>query len=90
MGFPAHLLTSLLPFNAANLLGPEITKLLVYADNFVANLSVPMLAAVICFPICFGKQVINVVQFWKASKILVGLDLAERKAARQEKILKSI
>lgn len=36
------------------------------------------------FPICLGKNIINVVQLWKASKILVGVDLAERAQARAE------
>lgn len=34
------------------------------------NVSWPQLIAGITFPICAGKQVINVVQFWKASKIV--------------------
>ena len=29
-------------------------------------------------PISFGKNVINVIQAWKASKVLVGVDLRER------------
>jgi CDP-diacylglycerol--inositol 3-phosphatidyltransferase len=39
--------------------------------------------AVLCFPVCFLKNVINIVQLWKASKILVGVDLAERAKARE-------
>ncbi|RDB21505.1 CDP-diacylglycerol--inositol 3-phosphatidyltransferase [Hypsizygus marmoreus] len=35
--------------------------------------------AIVSFPICFLKNVINLVQLWKASKILVGVDLAERR-----------
>ncbi|KAF4614545.1 hypothetical protein D9613_002986 [Agrocybe pediades] len=42
----------------------------------------PEILAVLCFPVFFVKNVINVVQLWKASKILVGVDLAERAAAR--------
>lgn len=30
------------------------------------------------------KQFVNVVQLWKASKILVGVDLAEREKARED------
>ena len=30
----------------------------------------PQLVAIISAPICLGKQIINVVQFWKASKIV--------------------
>jgi CDP-diacylglycerol--inositol 3-phosphatidyltransferase len=37
----------------------------------------------VSFPICFAKNVINVVQLWKASKMLVGVDLAERAKARE-------
>lgn len=32
----------------------------------------PQLIGLLCFPIMFAKQVINVVQFWKASKIVSG------------------
>jgi CDP-diacylglycerol--inositol 3-phosphatidyltransferase len=39
--------------------------------------------ALISFPICFTKNIINLVQLWKASKILVGVDLAERAMARE-------
>ena len=39
---------------------------------------------VISAPFCFVKNVINLVQLWKASKILVGVDLAERQRAREE------
>ena len=39
--------------------------------------------ALISFPVCFLKNVINMVQLWKASKILVGVDLAERAKARE-------
>ena len=42
----------------------------------------------LCFPICFTKNVVNVVQLWKASKILVGVDLAERAKAREEEAQK--
>ena len=38
---------------------------------------------IVCLPICFTKNVINVIQLWKASKILVGVDLAERAQARE-------
>lgn len=42
--------------------------------------------ASITFFIFVLKNVINVVQLWKASKILVGVDLAERAAARAAKL----
>ncbi|KAG6903215.1 hypothetical protein C0995_002758 [Termitomyces sp. Mi166 len=41
--------------------------------------------AAVCSPIWALKNVINVVQLWKASKILVGVDLAERASARKER-----
>jgi len=40
--------------------------------------------AAVSLPVWALKNVINVVQLWKASKILVGVDLAERAKARQE------
>ncbi|KAG6850592.1 hypothetical protein H0H93_011260 [Arthromyces matolae] len=39
--------------------------------------------ALLSLPICVLKNVINLVQLWKASKILVGVDLAERASARK-------
>ncbi|KAH6918663.1 CDP-diacylglycerol-inositol 3-phosphatidyltransferase [Coprinopsis sp. MPI-PUGE-AT-0042] len=41
-------------------------------------------AALLTFPVFAIKNIINVVQLWKASKILVGIDLAEREQARQQ------
>jgi CDP-diacylglycerol--inositol 3-phosphatidyltransferase len=38
--------------------------------------------------VCFVKNVINVVQMWKASKILVGVDLAERGRLRTREMEK--
>ncbi|KDQ18031.1 hypothetical protein BOTBODRAFT_128009 [Botryobasidium botryosum FD-172 SS1] len=58
------------------------------AALFVATLTWPQLMAVLTFPVCFGKNIINLVQGWKASKILVGVDLAERARAREEAELK--
>jgi CDP-diacylglycerol--inositol 3-phosphatidyltransferase len=51
----------------------------------IANLSYAQAMALASFPICFLKNVINMVQLWKASKILVGVDLAERAKAREAK-----
>jgi CDP-diacylglycerol--inositol 3-phosphatidyltransferase len=48
----------------------------------LAQLTYPHAMALFSFPICFTKNVINVVQLWKASKILVGVDLATRADAR--------
>ncbi|KAF8742348.1 hypothetical protein AX14_004906 [Amanita brunnescens Koide BX004] len=42
------------------------------------------LLACISFPVFVVKNIINVVQLWKASKILVGVDLAERAKAREK------
>ncbi|KIP09633.1 hypothetical protein PHLGIDRAFT_18592 [Phlebiopsis gigantea 11061_1 CR5-6] len=46
------------------------------------------LMAYCCLPICALKNIINLVQLWKASKILVGVDLAERAKAREEEAAK--
>jgi len=47
-------------------------------------ITLPQLIAVLTFPICAGKQIINLVQFWKASKSIVESDLEERWKARQK------
>lgn len=49
------------------------------------GLTYPQLMALVTFPIFAIKNIINVVQLWKASKILVGVDLAERAASRAAK-----
>ena len=36
------------------------------------------------------KNIVNVVQLWKASKILVGVDLAERAKAREDAELRRL
>ncbi|CAK5264585.1 unnamed protein product [Mycena citricolor] len=41
------------------------------------------LLALVTLPVCVVKNIINVVQLWKASKILVGVDIAERKKKRK-------
>lgn len=51
----------------------------------ISTLTYAQLMAIVTFPICFAKNVINIVQGWKASKILVGVDLAER--AREREVL---
>ncbi|QRW14465.1 CDP-alcohol phosphatidyltransferase [Ceratobasidium sp. AG-Ba] len=56
---------------------------LALAAQFVATVSWPHLLAIISFPICFGKNIINIVQLWKASKMLVGVDLADRAKERE-------
>jgi len=44
----------------------------------IAHLTWPQLGAILFAPVCVAKNVINLVQLWKASKILVGVDLSER------------
>ena len=46
------------------------------------GLTWPELIALLCFPVSVLKNIVNIVQLWKASKILVGVDLAERAKAR--------
>ncbi|KAI0748242.1 phosphatidylinositol synthase [Daedaleopsis nitida] len=55
----------------------------------LANYTWPQVLACVCFPICALKNFVNLVQLWKASKILVGVDLAERAKAREEELLNS-
>jgi len=54
-----------------------------FSNPYLAALTWPMLAAYLCGPISFVKNGINIVQLWKASKMLVGVDIAERQAARE-------
>jgi len=54
------------------------------------HLTYPQLLAILTFPIFFLKNVINVVQLWKASKILVGVDLADRAKVREEEQMKKL
>ncbi|KAH9813889.1 CDP-alcohol phosphatidyltransferase-domain-containing protein [Melampsora americana] len=52
-------------------------KPIIHSD-LTFHLTWPELMAILMFPICFGKQLINVIQFWKASKLLVLFDQEER------------
>ncbi|KAK4686166.1 CDP-diacylglycerol--inositol 3-phosphatidyltransferase, partial [Tremellales sp. Uapishka_1] len=61
-------------------ISPKLAAHFVWA---LRSLTWPALVGGVTFPVMAGKQIINVVQFWKASKILVGVDLAERQAARE-------
>ncbi|KAF8321680.1 hypothetical protein DL93DRAFT_2072496 [Clavulina sp. PMI_390] len=54
----------------------------------IANVTWPQLLAAITGPICLMKNIINVVQLWKASKILVGIDIATRQLKRLEESMK--
>ncbi|CAO1626828.1 unnamed protein product [Sympodiomycopsis kandeliae] len=53
--------------------------------EFVNKITWPMVAAFLTLPIAFMKQVFSVVQFWTAAKVLVGVDLEQRRMARQVK-----
>jgi CDP-diacylglycerol--inositol 3-phosphatidyltransferase len=59
------------------------------SSPFLSSMTYPFAMALISFPICFLKNVINMVQLWKASKILVGVDLATRANARAAAAAKS-
>lgn len=59
---PTALLTSEFTASHPKLVGGVI--------NVLRNLNWPQVVAAMTFPICAGKQIINVVQFWKASKIV--------------------
>lgn len=52
--------------------------------EYIRNLTWPQVMGAITFPIFLVKQIINGVQFWKAAKVLVGLDLAERAKKREK------
>ncbi|KAL9715075.1 phosphatidylinositol synthase 1 (CDP-alcohol phosphatidyltransferase1) [Leucoagaricus gongylophorus] len=56
-----------------------------FTGYYVEELTWPQLTALWTFPIFALKNIINVVQLWKASKILVGVDLSERAAEREGK-----
>jgi CDP-diacylglycerol--inositol 3-phosphatidyltransferase len=51
---------------------------------WLGQLTWAQLLACTTAPICLLKNVINFVQLWKASKILVGVDLAERAIEREK------
>lgn len=52
------------------------------AQYYATRMSYAQLLALISAPISLGKNIVNVVQAWKASKVLVGVDLAERAKER--------
>ncbi|KIM55867.1 hypothetical protein SCLCIDRAFT_282618 [Scleroderma citrinum Foug A] len=62
-------------------LAPGIASFL---PALLLTLTWPEIMAISSFWVCFAKNIINIVQLWKASKILVGVDLAERAAAREK------
>ncbi|KAH0827091.1 phosphatidylinositol synthase [Lanmaoa asiatica] len=51
---------------------------------YLISFTWPQVLAMMSFLVCLAKNIINLVQLWKASKILVGVDLAERAAAREK------
>lgn len=57
--------------------------------SFLLQPTWPAMMACLCFPVCALKNVINLVQLWKACKILVGVDLAERAKAREDETLRA-
>ncbi|CAD6890800.1 unnamed protein product [Tilletia caries] len=60
-------------------------SILAFIGRELPKLTWPQIVGAVTLPICAAKQVINVVQFWKAAKVLVGVDLVERERARQKK-----
>lgn len=53
--------------------------------NYMGDITWAQALAMVTFPLCATKNLVfNVVQLWKASKILVGIDLAERAKEREE------
>jgi CDP-diacylglycerol--inositol 3-phosphatidyltransferase len=59
-----------------------------FVPPMLGDLTYAQAIALVTLPVCFTKNVINMVQLWKASKILVGVDLAERAKKREEKLAK--
>ena len=80
IGIPATIFYKYLPPSMITIFPKQIASI---AWAF-SHLTYPQLLAILTFPVCFGKQVVNVVQFWKASKVLVGVDLAERREALEK------
>ncbi|KAG9121789.1 CDP-diacylglycerol-inositol 3-phosphatidyltransferase [Ceratobasidium sp. 392] len=78
----ASLSQALLTFQPTGKPIPELA----IAAQYIATISWPHLLALISFPICFGKNIINIVQLWKASKMLVGVDLADRAKEREARM----
>jgi CDP-diacylglycerol--inositol 3-phosphatidyltransferase len=57
----------------------------VFVENFppaLKHLTAAQLIAGLTLPISLGKNIINLVQAWKASKVLVGVDLRDRYLAQ--------
>jgi CDP-diacylglycerol--inositol 3-phosphatidyltransferase len=54
------------------------------SNGYLVRLTLAQLFAGLTFPIALGKNIINIVQAWKASKVLVGVDLRERKLLKEK------
>ncbi|EEB90027.1 hypothetical protein MPER_11820 [Moniliophthora perniciosa FA553] len=52
----------------------------IYVPSMIAQIPIAKFVAWCTLPVCALKNVINLVQLWKASKVIVGVDLAERRA----------
>jgi CDP-diacylglycerol--inositol 3-phosphatidyltransferase len=58
-----------------------------FVENFppaLKHLTSAQLIAAITLPVSFLKNIINIVQAWKASKVLVGVDLRDRYLAQSK------
>lgn len=58
---------------------------LTFLPGALADVSLAEAGAIVSAPIFLLKNLINLVQLWKASKILVGVDLAERAKAKAKR-----
>jgi CDP-diacylglycerol--inositol 3-phosphatidyltransferase len=59
----------------------------VFVENFppaLKHFTAAQLIAALTLPISVGKNIINIVQAWKASKVLVGVDLRDRYLAQSK------
>ncbi|KAG8861183.1 CDP-diacylglycerol-inositol 3-phosphatidyltransferase [Tulasnella sp. 330] len=74
-GLSSLFIMHVMPYVPAAVLAPKTIADFALA---LSQLTWPQLGAVICAPVCLAKNIVNFVQLWKASKILVGVDLAER------------
>jgi len=89
LGLQPEWLIAALPVHTANALttaavqDPKGWAALLFA--VIRNATWPQIAGALTFPICAAKQLFNALQFWKAAKVLVGIDLIERAQARLEK-----
>ena len=61
--------------------GNELFFVALYLIKWNQPWAIPL--AYCAAPFCFIKNVVNMVQLWKSSKILVGVDLAERAIERE-------